>query len=66
MRNCLTDEGGPFEVGLQERTSNHLRRLWLNATVVCAEGKGLAMTRSGVRQEEDCKGTTDEVSKPIR
>jgi hypothetical protein len=33
---------------------------------VCAEGKGLAMTRSGVRQEEDCKGTTDEVSKPIR
>ena len=24
MRNCLTDEGGPFEVGLQERTSNRL------------------------------------------
>ena len=42
MRNCLTDEGGPLEVGLQERTSNHLRRLWLNAMVVCAEGKGLA------------------------
>ena len=66
VRNCLTDEGGPFEVGLQEWTSNHLRRLWLNATVVCTEGKGPAMTRSGVRQEEDCKGTTDEVSKPIR
>ena len=66
MRNCLTDEGGPLETGLQERVSNHLRRLWLSAMVVCAEGKGLAMTRSGVRQEEDCKGTTDEVSKPIR
>ena len=66
MRNCLTDEGGPLGTGLQEQVPNHLRRLWLSATVVRAEGKGLAMTRSGVRQEEDCKGTTDEVSKPIR
>jgi hypothetical protein len=56
VRNCLTDEGRPFGIGLQERVPNHLRRLWLSATVVCAEGKGLAMTRSGVRQEEDCKG----------
>src|SRR5215472_14238506 len=39
MRNCLTDEGRPLEVGLQERTSNHLRRLWLSAMVVSAEGK---------------------------
>jgi hypothetical protein len=31
--------------------------------VVSAEGKGPAMTGSGVRQEEDCKGTTVEVSK---
>jgi hypothetical protein len=66
VRNCLTDEGGPLGTGLQEQVPNHLRRLWLSATVVRAEGKGLAMTRSGVRQEEDCKGTTDEVSKPIR
>ena len=66
MRNCLTDEGGPLGTGLQAQVPNHLRRLWLSATVVRAEGKGLAMTRSGVRQEEDCKGTTDEVSKPIR
>jgi hypothetical protein len=63
VRNCLTDEGGPLGTGLQERVPNHLRRLWLSAMVVSAEGKGLAMTRSGVRQEEDCKGTTDEVSK---
>ena len=66
VRNCLTDEGGPFGTGLQEQVPNHLRRLWLSAMVVCAEGKGLAMTRSGVRQEEDCKGTTVEVSKSIR
>ena len=66
MRNCLTDEGRPLETGLQERVSNHLRRLWSKAMVVSAEGKGLAKTRSGVRQEEDCKETTIEVSKPIR
>jgi len=55
-----------LETGLQERVSNHLRRLWSKAMVVSAEGKGLAMTRSGIRQEEDCKGTTVEVSKAIR
>jgi hypothetical protein len=34
--------------------------------VVSAKGKGPAATGSGVRQEEDCKETTMEVSKPIR
>ncbi len=63
MRNCSTDEGGPLGIGLQEPVSNHLRRLWSKAMVVSAEGKGLAMTGSGNRQEEDRKGTTDEVSK---
>jgi len=66
VRNCLTDEGRPLETGLQERVSNHLRRLWSKAMVVSAEGKGLAVTGSGIRQEEDCKGTTVEVSKAIR
>jgi hypothetical protein len=66
VRNCLTDEGGPLETGLQERVSNHLRRLWLNAMVVSAEGKGPAATGSGIRQEEDRKETTVEVSKPIK
>ena len=42
MRNCLTDEGRPLEVGLQERTSNRLRRLWSKAMVVSAKGKGPA------------------------
>jgi hypothetical protein len=64
VRNCLTDEGRPLGIGLQERISNHLRRLWTKAMVVSAEGKGPAMTGSGIRQEEDCKGTTVEVSKP--
>ena len=36
VRNCLTDEGGPFGTGLQELISNHLRRLWSKAMVVSA------------------------------
>jgi hypothetical protein len=60
---CSTDEGRPLGTGLQEQVSNHLRRLWSKAAVVSAEGKGLARTRSGDRQEEDCKETTIEASK---
>ena len=66
VRNCLTDEGGPLGTGLQERVPNHLRRLLPKAMVVSAEGKGLALTGSGIRQEEDRKGTTVEVSKAMR
>ncbi len=62
VRNCLTDEGRPLGIGLQERIPNHLRRLWSKAMVVSAEGKVPARTGAGVRQEEDCKGTTIEVS----
>jgi hypothetical protein len=40
VRNCLTDEGRPLGVGLQEQAPNHLRRLWPKATVVNAGGKG--------------------------
>jgi hypothetical protein len=63
VRNCLTDEGRPLGIGLQEQVPNHLRRLGPKAMVVSTEGKGLARTRSGDRQEEDRKGTTIEVSK---
>ena len=63
MCNCLIDEGGPLGIGLQEQVPNRLQRLWLKAMVVSAEGKGLERTRSGDRQEEDRKGTTDDVSK---
>src|SRR5262245_49050515 len=66
VRNCLTDEGRPLGVGLQEQAPNYLRRLWPKATVVNAEGKGSDVTGSGDRQEEDRKGTTAEVSKVIR
>ena len=65
VRNCLTDEGWPLGIGLQEQIPNHLWRLWSKAMVVSAEGKGLERTRSGDRQEEDCKGTNVEVSKTI-
>jgi hypothetical protein len=61
--NCLIDEGRPLGTGLQGQVSNHLRRLWSKVMVVSTEGKGLARTRSGDRQEEDRKGTTMEVSK---
>jgi hypothetical protein len=60
---CSTDEGGPLGTGLQEQVPNHLQRLWSKAMVVSTEGKGLARTRSGDRQEEDCKETTMEASK---
>jgi hypothetical protein len=63
VRNCLTDEGRPLGTGLQEQVSNHLRRLGSKALVVSTEGKGLARTKSGDRQEEDRKETTIEVSK---
>jgi len=61
--NCLIDEGRPLGTGWQGQVPNHLRRLWSKAMVVSAEGKGLERTRSGDWQEEDRKGTTDEVSK---
>jgi hypothetical protein len=63
VRNCFTDEGRPLGTGLQEQVPNHLRRLWSKARVVSTGGKGLERTRSGGWQEEDCEGTTDDVSK---
>ena len=63
MCNCLIDEGGPLGISWQEQVPNHHRRLWLKAMVVSAEGKGPGRTGSGDWQEEDRKGTTDDVSK---
>jgi hypothetical protein len=65
-RNCLTDEGRPLGTGLQGQVPIRLRRLWSKAMVVNTEGKSLAKTRSGDRQEEDRKVTTMEVSKVKR
>jgi hypothetical protein len=61
--NCFIDEGRPLGTGLQEQVPNHHWRLRAKAVVVSAEGKGLGRTRSGDWQEEDCKGTIDDVSK---
>jgi len=61
--NCLIDEGRPLGTGWQEQVPNHLRRLWSKALVVSTEGKGLGRTRSGDWQEEDRKGTADDMSK---
>jgi hypothetical protein len=61
--NCLIDEGRSLGTGLQEQVSNYLGRLWSKAVVVSTEGKGPGGTGSGGWQEEDRKGTTDDVSK---
>ena len=63
MCHCLIDEERPLGTGLQEQVPNHLRRRWSKAMVVSTGGKGLGRTRSGGWQEEDRKGTTDDVSK---
>ena len=55
VRNCLTDEGRPLEVGLQERTPNHLRRLWSKGHGRERGRKRPDLTGSGVWQEEDRK-----------
>ena len=57
---------GPSKSAYRSGLQTAFRRLWIKAMVVSAEGKGPALTGSGVRQEEDCKETTMEVSKPIR
>jgi hypothetical protein len=62
-RNCPTDEGRPLGTSVQERVPTHLRLRWSKAMVVSAGGKGLGRTRSGDWQEEDRKGTTEDVSK---
>jgi hypothetical protein len=53
MCNCISDEGGPLGIGLQELISNHLHRRWTKAIVVSTGGKGPASTGSGDRQEEE-------------
>ena len=57
---------GPSESACRSRFQTTFRRLWPKAMVVSAEGKGPALTGSGIRQEEDRKGTTVEVSKAIK
>ena len=57
---------GPSEPAYRSRFQTTFGGCGLKAMVVSAEGKGLALTGSGIRQEEDPKGTTVEVSKAIR
>ena len=57
---------GPSESACRSRFQTAFRRLWPKAMVVSAKGKGPALTGSGIRQEEDRKGTTVEVSKAMR
>ena len=66
VRNYLTDERQPLGIGLQERIPNHLRRLWPKGDGRERGKKRPGLTGSGIRQEEDRKETTVEVSKPMR
>jgi len=54
---------GPSKSAYRSGLQTAFRRLWTKAVVVSAKGKGPARTGSGIRQEEDCKETTIEVSK---
>jgi len=57
---------GPSKSAYRSRLQTTFGGFDCEVMVVCAEGKGPAATGSGVRQEEDRKETTVEVSKPIR
>jgi hypothetical protein len=61
--NCLIDEGRPLGTGWQEQVPNHLLAAVVKSHGRSAGGKGLGRTRSGGWQEEDRKGTTDDMSK---
>jgi hypothetical protein len=55
MRCFTKDEGRPLGIGLQELVSNRPKLLWSRANVVSVEGKGKAMTLSGVDREGERK-----------
>jgi hypothetical protein len=55
-KQCFTeDEGGPLGIGLQGLVPNRLKLHWSRAIVVSVEGKGKAMTLSGMGQEDERK-----------
>jgi hypothetical protein len=51
MRNCMRDEGGPFEIGNQVLISSHRKLLWSKAMVVSiAETAGQDPVRQRLRE----------------
>ena len=63
VRNCMGDEGRPFEVGNQVLISSHRKLLSSKAMVVnVAEKTGLDPVRQG-RERGERKRTAAEVSK---
>jgi hypothetical protein len=56
----------PLEAGLQEQASNHLKLLWLRATVVSVKEKSRHRIVAGMDQGAERERTTDEVSKRTR
>jgi len=62
MRNCMGDEGGPFEFGNQVLISNHRELLWSKAPVVNVAEKSEQDFDSVIERGER-KRTAVEVSK---
>jgi len=63
MYNCVRDEGGPLEAGLQEQASNHLKLLWSRVRVVSVKEKSWLRIMAGGGQGDEQQRTTDEASK---
>ena len=63
MRNCMRDEGGPFEFGNQVLISNHRKLLWSKAIVVNVAEKVGTKISIGVIERGERKRTAVEVSK---
>ena len=52
-RNCRKDEGRSFDVVLQEKISNHLKRLWSKAMVVSVKEKALLKCQVWIKKVND-------------
>jgi len=63
MRNCMRDEGGPFEFGNQVLISNQRKLLWSKAIVVNVAEKVGTKISIGVIERGERKRTAVEVSK---
>ena len=63
VRNCMRDEGGPFEAGDQVLASSPRKLLSLRATVVNVAEKAGTKIPAGTVERGERKRTADEVSK---
>jgi hypothetical protein len=65
LRNCMRDEGGPFELGNQVLISNHRKLLWSKSHGGERCGKVGNWIPAGMIERGERKRTADEVSKAV-